>query len=85
VTLTAAEGTVLEAVRRILNAECQHPRLACGATRALDWQKFWIGLSHGKLAEDETITRENYVPRAVAVCPTPDRSFHEIFATVRNF
>jgi hypothetical protein len=52
VTLTAAEGTVLEAVRRILNAECQHPRLACGATRALDWQKFWIGLSHGKLAED---------------------------------
>jgi hypothetical protein len=48
VTLTAPEGTVLEAVRRILYAECQHPRLARGATRALDRQEFWIGLSHAR-------------------------------------
>jgi hypothetical protein len=52
VTLTAPEGTVLEAVRRILYAEGQHPRLAREATRALDRQEFWIGLSHGTLAED---------------------------------
>jgi hypothetical protein len=52
VTLTAPEGTVLETVRRILYAECQHPRLARGATRALDRQEFWVGLLHGTLAED---------------------------------
>jgi hypothetical protein len=52
VTLTAPEGAVLEAVSRILYAECQHPRLASGATRALDRQQFWIGLSHGTLVED---------------------------------
>jgi hypothetical protein len=40
VTLSAPEGTALEAVRRILNAECHHPRLARGATRALDRQEF---------------------------------------------
>jgi hypothetical protein len=28
---------------------------------------------------------KNYDPRAVAVYPAPDRSFDEIFATVRNF
>jgi hypothetical protein len=51
-TLSALEGTALEAVRRILNAECQHPRLARGTTRALDRQEFWIRLSHGTIAED---------------------------------
>jgi len=52
VTLKTPEGTVLESIRRILDAECQHPRLARRATRALDRQEFWIGLSHGTLAED---------------------------------
>jgi hypothetical protein len=52
VTLTAPEGTALEAVRRILNAECQHPSLARRTTRALDRQEFWIRLSHDTLPED---------------------------------
>jgi hypothetical protein len=51
--LTAFEGAVLEAARSILNPGCHHPGLAPGAARALDREKFWIGPSHGALAEDQ--------------------------------
>jgi hypothetical protein len=55
----ACESAVLKAVRGVLNLGCQHPRLAPGATRALDRKKFWIGLSHGTLAEDKTVVNKN--------------------------
>jgi hypothetical protein len=65
VTLTAPENTSLEAVKRLLNTDCQHPHLAGGAPRALDRKEFWIGLSHGRLAEDQTIISKKYDARTV--------------------
>ena len=72
VALAALESAVLEAVRYILDAGCQHSCAALGAARALDRQEFWIKLLHRQLGKNQTEARPKN-KTASGTCPSGTR------------